>query len=104
MMRLALLAAVAVVAGAHDATAAVAAAKAAMGEVSWAEARCSGPRVDRQCRLLARLRAPRRARIAAKPSDQTSESGNSSKSIYLLPQCKVVQCLGLRARLVRNLG
>ena len=40
MMRLALLAAVAVVAGAHDATAAVAAAKAAMGEVSWAEARC----------------------------------------------------------------
>ena len=40
MMRLVLAAAAAVAAGAHDATAAVAAAKAAMGEVSWAEARC----------------------------------------------------------------
>ena len=40
MMRLALVAAVAAVAGAHDATAAVASAHDAAGEVSWAEAKC----------------------------------------------------------------
>ena len=40
MMRLTLLAAVAAVAGAHDATAAIASAHDAAGEVSWAEAQC----------------------------------------------------------------
>ena len=40
MMRLALIATAAAVAGAHDATAAVAAAPVAVGEVSFAEARC----------------------------------------------------------------
>ena len=40
MRRLILLAAVAAVAGAHDAAAAVAGAHNAVGEVSWAEAQC----------------------------------------------------------------
>ena len=40
MRRLTLLATAAAVAGAHDATAAVAAAPVAVGEVSWTEAQC----------------------------------------------------------------
>ena len=40
MMRRVLLAAVAAVAGAHDAAAAIASAHDATGEVSWAEAQC----------------------------------------------------------------
>ena len=40
MMRTALFATAAAVAGAHDATAAVAAAPVAVGEVSWTEAQC----------------------------------------------------------------
>ena len=40
MRRLTLLAAVAAVAGAHDAAAAIASAHDAVGEVSWAEAQC----------------------------------------------------------------
>ena len=40
MRRLTLLAAVAAVAGAHDAAAAVAATPVAVGEVSWTEAQC----------------------------------------------------------------
>ena len=40
MLRRVLIAAVAAVAGAHDAAAAVASAPTAAGEVSWAEARC----------------------------------------------------------------
>ena len=40
MMRTVLVAAVAAIAGAHDAAAAVASAPAAVGEVSWAEAQC----------------------------------------------------------------
>ena len=55
MMRTALLATVAAVAGAHDAAEAVAAAPAAVGEVSWAEAKCMLRKVVQRLGLRARL-------------------------------------------------
>ena len=118
MMRNVLIAAAAAVAGAHDAAPALAAAKTAVGEVSWAEAKCMlrKRRIaflgDSNSRFhwmtfnwfleTGKLRVPRGYKYDKRghrgPPDY-DESGCN-----LLPHCQVVQCLGLRARLVRDLA
>ena len=109
MRRLTLLAAVAAVAGAHDAAPALAAAKTAVGEVSWAEAKC----MLRKRRIA--FLGDSNSRFHWMTFNWFLETGklrvargskydNSSKAIYLLPHCQVVQRLGLRARLLRDLG
>ena len=108
-MRLTLLAAVAAVAGAHDAAAAIASAHEATGEVSWAEAQC----MLRKRRIA--FLGDSNSRFHWMTFNWFLETGklrvargskydNSSKAIYLLPHCQVVQRLGLRARLLRDLG
>ena len=117
MRRLTLLAAVAAVAGAHDAAAALAGAPVATGEVSWAEAQCMLRKRkiaflgDSNSRFhwmtfnwfleMGKLRVPRGAKYDKRGHRGPPDYDKIEE--HMAPQLEVVQRLGLRARLVRDL-